>query len=357
PQASPRATRRGSTKPPGGGRNRGHSTAGQLPEQHDRALKAVRNFLHARTSYDVFPVSFRIIILDNKLEIKKALHVLLANSVVSAPLWDGDNARFAGMFTVQDIIHLIQYYYLHSGDTSLEEVTQDVEQFQLLSLRDIERELNVPTPPLISISPLQSLWKACELLIGTHARRLPLIEEQPTGEEVILSVLTQYRALKAISTNVKEIRHLKRSLRSLGIGTYINPTADNPFAPIYTAQLNTTVFEVVHLFSEKGISAVPIIDSEGIVINLYETVDVITLVRLGAYQSLDLTISAALKQRPADFPGVITCTPGDSLASLLLLIQQRRVHRLVVVEGAEGRKGRLVGIITLSDILRYLIGD
>lgn len=39
--------------------------------------------------------------------------------------------------------------------------------------------------------------------------------------------------------------------------------------------MNTTVFDVVHLFSELGISAVPIIDDEGIVINLYETVDVI----------------------------------------------------------------------------------
>lgn len=53
-------------------------------------------------------------------------------AVISAPLWNGDTARFAGMFTVQDIIHLIQYYYLHS---SYEEVTGDVEQFRLESLR------------------------------------------------------------------------------------------------------------------------------------------------------------------------------------------------------------------------------
>lgn len=38
------------------------------------------------------------------------------------------------MFTVQDIIHLIQYYYLHS---SYDEVNQDVEQFQLESLRGV----------------------------------------------------------------------------------------------------------------------------------------------------------------------------------------------------------------------------
>lgn len=72
---------------------------------------------------------------------------------------------------------------------------------------DIERELKVPTPPLISINPMKPLWEACELLISTHARRLPLLDTQPTGEEVILSVLTQYRALKAIATNVCFVRN------------------------------------------------------------------------------------------------------------------------------------------------------
>jgi CBS domain-containing protein len=65
------------------------------------------------------------------------------------------------------------------------------------------------------------------------------------------------------------------------------------------------------------------------------------------------------------------------LRTLLELIKKRRVHRLVVVEGEVspsfliitlltesqeeekqgGKKGRLLGIITLSDVLRYVIGD
>ena len=71
----------------------------------------------------------------------------------------------------------------------------------------------------------------------------------------------------------------------MGIGTYVNappaspaserPEGYNPFRPISTATLDTTVFDVVHMFSERGISAVPIVDEEGIVVNLYETVDVI----------------------------------------------------------------------------------
>lgn len=149
-------------------------------------------------------------------------------------------------------------------------------------------------------------------------------------------------------------------LRKLNIGTYVTqftPVGGSPpegcgmFSPIATATMSTTVFDVVHMFSARGISAVPIIDEDGIVVNLYETVDVIvslalsastafahngfsqTLVRLGAYQSLDLTISEALKERSSDFPGVVICTASDSLGTLMELIKKRRVHRLVVVEG------------------------
>jgi hypothetical protein len=71
-------------------------------------------------------------------------------------------------------------------------------------------------------------------------------------------------------------------LRKLRIGTYVQPPLDpdaldksNRFYPIATATLTSRVFDVVHMFSERAISAVPIIDEDGVVVNLYETVDVI----------------------------------------------------------------------------------
>lgn len=80
-----------------------------------------------------------------------------------------------------------------------------------------------------------------------------------------------------------DIQGLNQSLRKLKIGTYVSSlprepeegVTPNPFYPIATAGLDTSVFDVVHMFSERSISAVPIVDEEGIVINLYETVDVI----------------------------------------------------------------------------------
>lgn len=54
--------------------------------------------------------------------------------VVSAPLWNSDKSCFAGMFTVSDIIHLIQYYYKSSSST-YDSAAADVENLRLESLR------------------------------------------------------------------------------------------------------------------------------------------------------------------------------------------------------------------------------
>lgn len=124
------------------------------------------------------------------------------------------------MLTVLDIIHLIQYYY---DTASYDSAASDVEHFRLESLKgtppvtligpsvtkclfaiDIEKSLGVATPPLLREHPSSSLWDAGKLLIQTHARRLPLLDnDTETGHEVIVSVLTQYRLLKFISINVR----------------------------------------------------------------------------------------------------------------------------------------------------------
>lgn len=145
-------------------------------------------------------------------------HSQTSLGVVSAPLWNSEKSCFAGMFTVSDIIHLIQYYYKSS---TYEGAAADVETLCLESLRgesrtsftpsrgsfameqEIEKELGVEPPPLLREHPSATLYDAAKLLIQTHARRLPLLDnDSETGHEVIVSVLTQYRLLKFISINV-----------------------------------------------------------------------------------------------------------------------------------------------------------
>lgn len=52
-----------------------------------------------------------------------------------------------------------------------------------------------------------------------------------------------------------------------------------------------------------------------------------------------------------DFPGIFTCSIDDRLDTIFDTIRKSRVHRLVVVD----EDNRLVGILTLSDILEYIL--
>ena len=70
------------------------------------------------------------------------------------------------------------------------------------------------------------------------------------------------------------------------------------------------------------------------------------------YRDLDLCVAEALLRRPEDFAGVHTCTLNDSLSSIFGTIRKSQVHRLIVVDG----ENKLKGIVSLSDIMRYLIG-
>ena len=62
------------------------------PLTHEEAVEALRGFLRERSSYDVFPVSFRLIVLDTQLKVKKALDVMLLYGEPS-PLCHRSHAR------------------------------------------------------------------------------------------------------------------------------------------------------------------------------------------------------------------------------------------------------------------------
>ncbi|KAG0057462.1 AMP-activated serine/threonine-protein kinase regulatory subunit [Gryganskiella cystojenkinii] len=301
----------------------------------------MESFLKQHSAYDVLPVSYRQIVLDTTLLVKKALSVLMQYNIVSAPLWDSSRRKFAGMLTATDFINLIQFYYSHSSYTA---AIREMDQFQISQLRDVEKVIGVPPPELFSLHPLQSLYDACQLLVESRAHRLPLVDvDSETGEEMIVSVLTQYRILKFIAMNYQDEKTLRQPLSELKIGIYTD---------LATADLSTPVMAVIDMFVKRRISSVPIVDENGVVLNVFETVDVMTLVKAGVYRDLDLCVAEALLRRPEDFAGVHTCTLNDSLSSIFGTIRQSQVHRLIVVDS----ENKLKGIVSLSDIMRYLIG-
>lgn len=100
---------------------------------------------------------------------------------------------------------------------------------------------------------------------------------------------------------------------------------------------------------------------------MFEAVDVITLIKDTNYDNLNLNVGEALQRRQEvcrfhhkpwnllttlqDFPGIYTCYIDDRLDTIFDTIRKSRVHRLVVVD----EDNRLIGLLTLSDILEYIL--
>jgi 5'-AMP-activated protein kinase regulatory gamma subunit len=213
----------------------------------------------------------------------------------------------------------------------------------LTHIADVEKAINVQPLESISVHPSRALYDACRQMLKTRARRIPLVDvDDETGREMVVSVITQYRILKFIAVNVTETEMLKKSVSEIGIGTY---------GDLKTADMDTPVIDVIHMMVDKNISSVPILDETGRVLNVFEAIDIINIIKGGAYDELTTSVGEALTKRADEFPGIYTCSEEDRLDSIFDTIRKSRVHRLVVIDD----ENKLKGVISLSDILKYVI--
>ncbi|KAJ4413644.1 AMP-activated serine/threonine-protein kinase regulatory subunit [Gnomoniopsis sp. IMI 355080] len=293
-----------------------------LDKDQVQGLTAIREFLKVRTSYDVLPLSFRLIMLDNDLLIRTCLNILMQNCLL----------------TSTDFINVIQYYM------QFPEKFEEVENLRLSSLRDVEKALGVAPLETVSVHPGKPLYEACRRMLQTRARRIPLVDiDDETGRETVVSVITQYRILKFIAVNnERNTTLLRKTVRELNLGTYTN---------LATATMTNSVVDVIQLMVQHNISAVPILDRQGHVMNVFEAVDVIPCIKGGAYDELTETVGDAMCRRSDEFQGIYTCTEEDRLDSIFETVRKSRVHRLIVVDD----ESKLRGIISLSDILKYVL--
>lgn len=196
--------------------------------------------------------------------------------------------------------------------------------------------------PLVNISPDASLFDAVYSLIKNKIHRLPVID--PISGNA-LYILTHKRILKFLQLFMSDMpkpAFMKQNLDELGIGTYHNIAFIHPDTPIIKA---------LNIFVERRISALPVVDESGKVVDIYSKFDVINLAAEKTYNNLDITVTQALQHRSQYFEGVVKCNKLETLETIVDRIVRAEVHRLVVVNDADS----IVGIISLSDILQALI--
>ncbi|XP_066603715.1 5'-AMP-activated protein kinase subunit gamma-2 isoform X3 [Prorops nasuta] len=291
-------------------------------------------FFKFHKCYDLIPTSAKLVVFDTHLLVKKAFFALVYNGVRAAPLWDSSRQQFVGMLTITDFIKILQMYY-----TSPSVKMDELEEHELDTWRDVLKD---QVHPLVSIGPDASLYDAIKTLIKNRIHRLPVIDPD-TGN--VLYILTHKRILRFLFLYIHELpkpSFTNKTLRELRIGTFEN---------IETATEETSIILALKKFVERRVSALPIIDSEGKLVNIYSKFDVINLAAEKTYNNLDVSLREANEHRNEWFEGVQSCKLDETVYTVMERIVRAEVHRLVVVDDED----KVIGIISLSDLLFYLV--
>ncbi|XP_053527934.1 5'-AMP-activated protein kinase subunit gamma-2 isoform X7 [Artibeus jamaicensis] len=308
---------------------------GSLQNPEDSESGVYMRFMRSHKCYDIVPTSSKLVVFDTTLQVKKAFFALVANGVRAAPLWESKKQSFVGMLTITDFINILHRYYKSPMVQIYELEEHKIETWRELYLQETFK-------PLVNISPDASLFDAVYSLIKNKIHRLPVID--PISGNA-LYILTHKRILKFLQLFMSDMpkpAFMKQNLDALGIGTYDNIAFIHPDTPIIKA---------LSVFVERRVSALPVVDESGKVVDIYSKFDVINLAAEKTYNNLDITVTQALQHRSQYFEGVVKCNKLEILETIVDRIVRAEVHRLVVVNEADS----IVGIISLSDILQALI--
>ncbi|CAJ1081578.1 retinitis pigmentosa 1-like 1 protein isoform X4 [Xyrichtys novacula] len=292
-------------------------------------------FMKCHKCYDIIPTSSKLVVFDTTLQVKKAFFALVANGVRAAPLWESKKQSFVGMLTITDFINILTRYYKSPMVQIYELEEHKIETWRELYLQETFK-------PLVHISPDASIFEAVYSLIKNKIHRLPVID--PVSGNA-LYILTHKRILKFLQLFVCEMpmpAFMKQTLEELAVGTYSNIAYIHPDTPLITA---------LSVFTHRRVSALPVVDHNGKVVDIYSKFDVINLAAEKTYNNLDVTVTQALRHRSQYFEGVMKCNKVETLETIVDRIVKAEVHRLVVVD----EESRIVGIVSLSDILQALI--
>ncbi|XP_037371932.2 5'-AMP-activated protein kinase subunit gamma-2 isoform X2 [Talpa occidentalis] len=307
----------------------------ELEEDEDSESGVYMRFMRSHKCYDIVPTSSKLVVFDTTLQVKKAFFALVANGVRAAPLWESKKQSFVGMLTITDFINILHRYYKSPMVQIYELEEHKIETWRELYLQETFK-------PLVNISPDASLFDAVYSLIKNKIHRLPVIDPLSGNALYILTHKRILKFLQLFMSDMPKPAFMKQNLDVLGIGTYHNIAFIHPDTPIIKA---------LNVFVERRVSALPVVDEAGKVVDIYSKFDVINLAAEKTYNNLDITVTQALQHRSQYFEGVVKCSKLEILETIVDRIVRAEVHRLVVVNEADS----IVGIISLSDILQALI--
>ncbi|CAF2504470.1 unnamed protein product [Rotaria sp. Silwood2] len=302
-----------------------------------------QSFFITHSCYDCMPKSGKVLLLDARLSIRKAFFALVYNSVRAALVWHAATSSNIGLITISDFINmLIAAYDSKWNSVATLETSSILEWKQNLQKKTGVYDQSLDTT-IIQLSPEDSLYTAILTLIERKVHRIPVVD--PLTHD-FLFLITHKRILKFLYLYIYDLpqpHFIHQTLDELPLGTYKN---------LVMIELKTKLIEVLRIFQTIRISALPVVDSEKRLRDIYSKFDIMHLAATRTYANLDVPLCDILDSiHDHNTHQLATCKMTDQLFELMDKFVSREVHRLIIVDDSQ----HIIGILSMSDLMKFFV--
>jgi CBS domain-containing protein len=247
------------------------------------------------------------------------------------------------------------------------------------------------TRGLCFIDPNDTLWDACRALLGALDSKLPLIDRDTQS---VLCIVTLSRLLACLYNGLRPLPPLmSRSIDLLGVGAFVqnhagaprghvSPRASIGALPPPSVQLATPLGCALALMAKHNTSSLVLVDEQYRPVTILAAADVPALFRFAVNISkpappaaapmaeddaatsasaaaatglesaslLSMSIGEAMQHIATRCQRLLTCERTSSLATVMQMLVQNRVHQVVLIDD----RGVFDGVVSATDVLRFL---
>ncbi|XP_048440388.1 sucrose nonfermenting 4-like protein isoform X2 [Pyrus x bretschneideri] len=338
-------------------------------------------FLSTHTTYELLPESGKVVALDVDLPVKKAFHILHEQGIPLAPLWDFSSGRFVGVISALDFILILRE--LGNNGSNLTE--EELETHTIAAWKEGKAYLNgqvdghgravprqlVHTGSLLifQAGPYDNMKDVVLKILQNGFATVPIIHS--SSEDGSFPQLLHLASLSGILKCVcRYFRHssstlpiLRAPICALNVGTWVPEIGESNHRPLATLRPSDSLSAALNLLVQAQVSSIPIVDDNNSLLEIYCRSDITALAKDRAYAGINLnemSIQQALQLGQDSFSlyeprgqRCQMCLRSDSLHKVMERLAHPGVRRLVIVEA--GSK-RVEGIVSLSDVFKFLIG-
>ncbi|XP_057961541.1 sucrose nonfermenting 4-like protein isoform X2 [Malania oleifera] len=331
-------------------------------------------FLSTHTAYELLPDSGKVIALDVNLPVKQAFHILYEQGIPVAPLWDFCKGQFVGVLSALDFILILRELGNHGSNLTEEELeTHTISAWKEGNLhlnRQIDGNGRSYPRRLVHAGPYDSLKDVALKILQNKVATVPIIHSSSADGSFpqLLHLASLSGILKCICRNFKHssssLPILQQPICSIPLGTWVPKIGESNRRPFAMLRPNASLSAALLLLVQAEVSSIPIVDDNDSLLDIYSRSDITALAKDRAYAQIrldEMSIHQALQlgqdvNSPHGFfngQRCQMCLRTDPLHKVMERLANPGVRRVVIVEA--GSK-RVEGIISLSDVFRFLLG-